>query len=179
MDTKQKNTLPKSRAELRERYKTKYVPQIQSQLPCCQQQPLCNETCQASYQAQIPYYPQHTLRQCLHAPYNCITHRIRGFWCPYCTSTYMFPELHCNHSPYVSCVNSQIPLYNVLPQSACALPQTACALPQSACALPQTACTLPQTACALPQTTCALPQTTCALPQTTCALPQTTCARPQ
>ena len=146
MTKSKKSTLPKSRAELRERYRTKYLPQSQSCQQCqpqqcqpqqcqpqqcqpqqcqpqqCQPQQCQPQQCNILYQ---PHYGQNVIRQCLHAPYNCVTHRQRGFWCSFCTSTYMFPEIYCNHSPYVSLVNSQPPC-----QTFCGVPQT-CTVPQT------------------------------------------------
>ena len=175
MKTKKKNTLPKSRAELRERSK-KYTASEQCQTSSCDSQASClpQASCPpASYLPQ-PYYPHHMnyqLRQCLHAPYNCVTHRQRSFWCAHCTSTYLFPEVHCNYLPYVSYVNSQPPSYNIAHSVPCSTPQVTCSIPQTTCSIPQTTCSIPQTTCSIPQTTCTTSQTSCSIPQTTCSLP--------
>ena len=37
------------------------------------------------YTTNAPYVPQ-----CLHAPYNCVNHRLHGFWCNFCKNNYIF-----------------------------------------------------------------------------------------
>ena len=54
----------------------------------------------ASTAATVPI--QHVLSQCIHAPYNCVNHRHKSYWCTFCVSNYLFPDIHCNHSNYVS-----------------------------------------------------------------------------
>ena len=35
------------------------------------------------------------LTSCLHAPYNCNTHRAPNDWCSWCLSRFLFPEQSC------------------------------------------------------------------------------------
>ena len=42
---------------------------------------------------------------CAHAPYCCITHRARQFWCAVCNTKALFPELHAPPSCPVAIVH--------------------------------------------------------------------------
>ena len=73
------------------------VPHCSLPTPSCSQSPpVCVVPSSASVQMQMC---------CAHAPYNCVTHRQRPYWCNYCVSTFLFPELYNN------CTLSSAPSY--------------------------------------------------------------------
>ena len=72
---------------------------------------------------------------CDHAPYCCISHRLRPYWCRVCNTRAMFPELHPAPScPIVIQQNAvQYMPQVVVPQTTMILPQpvyTGCQVPQ-------------------------------------------------
>ena len=74
---------------------------------------------------------------CEHAPYCCISHRLRPYWCRVCNTRAMFPELHPAPSCPIVIHNTvqypQYPQYPHLPQTTMILPQqvyTGCQVPQ-------------------------------------------------
>lgn len=71
-------------------------------------------------------------RVCIYHPYECVSHRSRSFWCEFCMSRFMFPELYpCAPPPIPPPPCFLTPNY---PPAACAsycLP--ACPPPPSCC----------------------------------------------
>lgn len=98
--------------------------------------PVNSNIVQLPMQSQLPvnvqYVPQAVvLTQCAHSPYNCVNHRQKPFWCNYCMSHYMFPELHCGgapgpcHVPVCQSTSACAPLQNCqvqLQAQSCQLP---------------------------------------------------------
>lgn len=138
--------------------------QRQNIAQCTQTQPIaqCAQTIPNTECIQTPQHVYNNgilLTQCLHAPYNCAIHRSKMYWCTYCLSTYMFPEIHCNHPQYV--VNQNVcnpPSYRAPPPIACTpthrIQSSVCEIP-SVCDLPPVCQVAP--ACQVTQTCQAAP----------------------
>jgi len=118
-DVKMKRYVPKSRNELRQ---MRCEPQARCE-PCIQPcvdhtLPSCNirnpsmihpVMMQPRILPTQPIFVDPVITQanfCMHAPYHCLSHRHREFWCRYCISRYLWPEMYPCVQPPVIIQNS-------------------------------------------------------------------------